>query len=132
MYISHLVLHQKHPIFSKMDVATVKRILADSKIIYLSTNQYLYKAGDLDEFIYFILFGSLMIQVPYDSDLFNHNDFEIDFKGFDSFNLGRVNMGWTVGEEILYDGRLQTRTEACYSETETCLLGINKSKLAFV
>jgi len=41
-----------------------------------------------------------------------------------------VNIGWTVGEEILFDGSLQVRQEQCFSECETCLLGINKNKLA--
>jgi hypothetical protein len=44
-------------------------------------------------------------------------------------NLGRVNIGWTVGEEILFDQDLQTRAETCFSETQTCLLGVNRLKL---
>ena len=48
--------------------------------------------------------------------------------------LGRVNIGWTIGEEILFefDQKSNVRQESCYSETESCLLGINKSKLAMM
>ena len=48
--------------------------------------------------------------------------------------LGRVNIGWTIGEEILFEYEKQSsvRQESCYSETESCLLGINKSKLAMM
>ncbi len=38
--------------------------------------------------------------------------------------LGRANLGWTVGEEILYDKNMQIRSEKCYAESESCLLGI--------
>ena len=46
--------------------------------------------------------------------------------------LGRVNIGWTIGEEILFEfnQKANLRQESCYSETESCLLGINKGKLA--
>jgi len=40
--------------------------------------------------------------------------------------LGRVNIGWTVGEEVLFSNSNSVRTENCFSETESCLLGINK------
>jgi hypothetical protein len=48
--------------------------------------------------------------------------------------LGRVNIGWTIGEEILFEFNQKSnlRQESCYSETESCLLGINKSKLAMM
>ena len=48
--------------------------------------------------------------------------------------LGRVNIGWTIGEEILFEfnQKANLRQESCYSETESCLLGINKSKLAMM
>lgn len=41
-----------------------------------------------------------------------------------------MNIGWTLGEEVLFDRNLQVRQETCYAETESCLLGINKGKLA--
>ena len=55
--------------------------------------------------------------------------------GFDglsatSTSLGNVNIGWTIGEEILFDRNMQIRPESCYAETESCLLGMNKGKLA--
>ena len=47
-------------------------------------------------------------------------------------HLGRVNIGWTLGEEILFTMNKQMRMESCYSETESCLLGINRNKLAIL
>ena len=35
IYISHIVLHEKHPIFSKMQIDTLKGMLTESSIIYL-------------------------------------------------------------------------------------------------
>ena len=48
--------------------------------------------------------------------------------------LGRVNIGWTIGEEVLFtfNKKSTLRHENCFSETESCLLGINKSKLAIM
>jgi len=45
IYISHVVLHDKHPIFKKLDIDTLKRLLTESSVIYLNENQVLYKAG---------------------------------------------------------------------------------------
>ncbi len=33
IYISHIVLHEKHPIFCKLDMITLKRLLMESSII---------------------------------------------------------------------------------------------------
>jgi hypothetical protein len=46
--------------------------------------------------------------------------------------LGRVNIGWTVGEEVLFDKNLQIRQEICVATVDSCLLGILKSKLAII
>ena len=47
--------------------------------------------------------------------------------------LGRVNIGWTIGEELLFEQITKsTRQENCFAETECCLLGINKGKLSIV
>ena len=46
--------------------------------------------------------------------------------------IGRVNIGWTLGEEILFDRNLQIRQEMAITETESCLIGINKSQLAIL
>ena len=46
-----------------------------------------------------------------------------------STSIGNVNIGWTVGEEILFDKNMQIRPETCYADTESCLLGMNKGKL---
>lgn len=36
IYISHVVLHNKHPIFSKMEIDTLKTLLAESSVLYLN------------------------------------------------------------------------------------------------
>ena len=47
--------------------------------------------------------------------------------------LGRVNIGWTIGEETLFDStKNDIRKESVYSETDSCLLGINKTKLSLM
>lgn len=35
IYISHVVLHQKHPILKKLDIETLKLLLTDSSVMYL-------------------------------------------------------------------------------------------------
>ena len=64
IYISHIVLHEKHPIFKKLNVNTLKTLLADSSVIYLAPGQTLYKFGYQDAFIYIVLFGKLSLYVP--------------------------------------------------------------------
>ena len=36
IYISHVVLHEKHPILKKIEVTTLKNLLLESSVIYLS------------------------------------------------------------------------------------------------
>jgi hypothetical protein len=36
IYISHVVLHEKHPILKKVEVETLKQLLLESSVIYLS------------------------------------------------------------------------------------------------
>ena len=36
IYISHVILHQKHPIFMKCEMDTLKKLLIESSIVYLS------------------------------------------------------------------------------------------------
>ena len=64
IYISHIVLHSKHPIFMKCEIETVKKLLTESSIVYLNKDQLLYRFGNNDNFVYFILFGRLILQVP--------------------------------------------------------------------
>ena len=47
-------------------------------------------------------------------------------------SLGKANIGWTLGEEVLYDKQMQIRQESCIAMVESCLLGIQKSKLAII
>ena len=46
--------------------------------------------------------------------------------------LGRINIGWTLGEEILFDKNLQIRQERAVADSECCLIGLNKAKLAIL
>jgi len=84
--------------------------------------------------VYIILFGKLILQVPSNA----RNMTVPGTRQTDSFNdetlsqqtqhlIGRVNIGWTLGEEILFDRNLQIRQEMAVAETESCLLGINKA-----
>ena len=57
MYVSHVCLHNFHPIFSKFGMDTVKVILNFSSIVYLNKGQTLYAPGFNDHFFYIILFG---------------------------------------------------------------------------
>ena len=64
IYISHVTLHEKHPLLRKIEIDTLKTLLLESSVIYLSVNQTLYRYGSSDNFIYIILFGKLLLQVP--------------------------------------------------------------------
>ena len=48
IYISHVVLHEKHPLLKKIEVETLKQLLLESSVIYLSVGQTLYKYGAQD------------------------------------------------------------------------------------
>ena len=64
IYISHVTLHEKHPLLRKIEVETLKTLLLESSVIYLSVGQTLYRYGAQDAFVYIILFGKLLLQVP--------------------------------------------------------------------
>lgn len=88
---------------------SIKLILHYSSIIYLKAKQSLFKVGQEDPFIYFILFGRMKLYRDDDS------------------RLGEVlNIGWTVGEEILFDKEAKSRQEKCIGIEETCLVGIER------
>jgi hypothetical protein len=40
--------------------------------------------------------------------------------------LGRVILGWTIGEEVLIDKNFLCRSENCFAETETALFVIER------
>ena len=86
VYVSHLCLHQFHPIFSKFNLEVVKTILNLSQIVYLKPDEVLYQPGYNDRYLYVVLFGKLRLsQVENDQP------------------IGMVlNLGWTAGEEILF------------------------------
>jgi hypothetical protein len=45
VYVSHICLHDFHPIFCKMNMETVKIVLQFSSIIYLNKGQTLFAPG---------------------------------------------------------------------------------------
>jgi hypothetical protein len=130
VYISHLCLHNYHPIFSKFEMNTVKIILHYSSIVYLKKGQTLYAPGFNDQFIYIILFGKCKL---YSSETRRQ--------------IGQVvNIGWTVGEEILFKsspskqdrddseitqkkGDKVMRKDICKASIEACVLAIEKKNL---
>ena len=59
-----MTLHEKHPLLKKIEIDTLKQLLLESSVIYLSVNQTLYRYGSQDNFVYIILFGKLLLQVP--------------------------------------------------------------------
>lgn len=73
-----------------------------------------------DNFVYFVLFGRLVINI------------DPKIAGVNEPSQLNVNIGWTIGEEVLFDRNQQIRSEDCLAETETCLLGISKTKLAVI
>lgn len=64
VYVSHLCLHNYHPIFSKFALETVKIILHYSSIVYLNRGQTLYAEKFNDQYIYIVLFGRLRLFRP--------------------------------------------------------------------
>eukprot|EP00347_Sterkiella_histriomuscorum_P016988 403351089 len=146
IYVSHVVLHAKHPIFCKLEIDTLKNLLTDSSIIYLAQDQVLYKSGSQDTLVYFVLFGRLNLLVPpvkgLNDEIQSRDDYQNNqISGAQSDNtqglstqvsLGKANIGWTVGEEVLFDKNMQIRQESCIALVESCLLGIQKSKLAII
>lgn len=135
-----MVLHAKHPIFAKLDLDTLKNILSESSIIYLNKDQVLYRNGSQDNFVYFVLFGKLALLLPAAAAAGGgafSPEASIDTPGpseggGSQITLGRVNIGWTIGEEVLFDKNLQIRQEICAATVDSCLLGILKSKLAII
>lgn len=87
-------------------------LLYYSSVIYLKPKQSLYKIGNTDQFIYFILFGRLK--------LVNENKEKIG---------DTLNLGWTVGEEVLFENESRMRQERCIAQDECCLLGVLKKNL---
>jgi hypothetical protein len=84
------VLHAKHPLLKKLKVDTLKHILVDSAVIYLSPSQVIYRSGAHDPLVYLVLFGKVSLRT--------RNDTQLGGKS--------LNIGWTLGEEILFDRNL--------------------------
>jgi len=94
IYISHVVLHEHHPVFSKLHIDTVKQLLTESRIISLTEGQVLYTFMQQDANVYFVLFGRVSLYAISD---------EADPQNPDkNILLGKATLGWCVGEEVLY------------------------------
>ena len=84
--MSHICLHNYHPIFCKFSLEAVKTFLGFSKIVYLNKGQMLYSKDYNDKHLYVILFGKLCLK-----DIISGS------------RIGQpLNIGWTAGEEILF------------------------------
>lgn len=117
-YVSHLCLYNYHPIFCRLSIESVKLILHYSSIVYLESGQTLYADGFNSQYFYIILFGRLRIYE----------------KGKKRHYGQTMNLGWTIGEEILFRGEdvhgNSMRTDSCKSQSEAGVLGIEKRALA--
>ena len=126
VYVSHLCLHNFHPIFCKFNLDTVKIILHYSSIVYLNKGQTLYAEGFNEQYIYVILFGKLRLYDPKRNDPRYGNKVPAK-KG------NTLNIGWTVGEEILFKGENNEgkvlRSDLCRAISDACVLGIEKRNL---
>jgi len=62
-----------------------------------------------DNFIYFVLFGRLNLTVPGGKETLNSlsdgtaNVDLTDYTKKENHTLGRVSIGWTLGEEVLFN-----------------------------
>lgn len=74
----------------------------------------LYRKGQSDPTVYFVIFGKIKLLSGASSS---------------SGVLGCVTLGWTLGEELLFDSRMQVRPEHAVCTKAACLVGITKDKL---
>ena len=88
IYISHIVLHEKHPLLAKLAIETLKQLLMISQVMYLAPRQDLYTIDGVDETVYIILFGKV--------SLWTSGGVRLNGKPF--------HLGWTLGEEVIFDG----------------------------
>ena len=127
-------MHNYHPIFSKFSLDTVKIILHYSAIVYLNKGQTLYAENFNEQYIYVVLFGRLKLFRPVRDPNSSQN-------GKDSEWLMQaygqtLNIGWTIGEEILFRPENQfghvERRDTCKALQESGVLGIQKPNLNLI
>jgi hypothetical protein len=128
VYVSHICLHNFHPIFSKLNVDTVKTFLQYSIVVYLNKGQTLYAPGFNDGFFYIVLFGKCRVYRPA-----KHQQKQVMQQQAQLEPVGQdLNLGWTIGEEILFkgtDGRKPTRKDSCRALVDSCVLGVERRNL---
>jgi CRP-like cAMP-binding protein len=119
--------------------------------VYLKKGQVLFSSGQTDNVLYFILFGKLRLFTRPErleqSYLQSSQEFHNQQRDLAPFG-DEMNIGWTVGEEILFEGskapqtaqnvrRMQLamqgskepRTNSCKSVVDSCVLGLFVSNL---
>lgn len=126
VYISHISLQTFHPIFSKLAIETVKLVLQYSNIIFLNKDQTLFTPGFNDSFFYIVLYGKLRVYRP--------NVEASSTKQLEP--VGQIiNIGWTIGEEILFktaEGLKPARRDSCKAKTECCVLAMERRGLSTI
>lgn len=45
IYISHIVLHNKHPLLKKIQMVSLKKLLQEAQVMHLEPGQPLYSSG---------------------------------------------------------------------------------------
>jgi hypothetical protein len=80
-----------------MHVDTLKRLLRESQIISLVVGQTLYEIDSEDKMVYFVLFGKVALY----QDHVEHQ----------RRLIGKVSLGWTLGEEVLFDSKMIKKVE---------------------
>ena len=81
----------------------MKQLLTQASVISLREGQVLYTFLQEDFMIYFMLFGQVNLYTTSDeSDPQNPEK---------NVLLGKLTLGWTLGEEVLFNSSLQIRTE---------------------
>ena len=127
VYVSHICLHNFHPIFCKFEMDTVKTVLQFGSIVYLKKGQVLYAPGFNDSIFYIVLFGKFKL---------------INSKSEKQIGQS-MNLGWTIGEEILFKVDTENpldrqtkkkiqRKEVCKSIIDSCVLGVEKKSLTSI
>lgn len=107
--VNPVELMRFHPVLNKLDIRTVKMLLADAKLIKLNANTLLYGHDERNENWYLILFGTLVL---------HHEVLGA---------LGVLSMDHTTGEETTIGKELK-KIDSAYAQVETYLLEMRADK----
>ena len=99
-----------HLIFTRLQRAAFKYLFDKGMVFYVEAGKYVYQKKRASKTnVYFVLFGEL----------------EYRLAGDDSRFGDRVTIGFTVGEETLFEKPFVQRHESVAAVTRTCLLQID-------